>query len=404
MKKLMIAAMMLLCVTSAFAGASDALKAIKKAKTYAEAESLLKQNFNGLADNAEKAEAYNILVGLAVDYYNAQTTAMASNELAAKAGKELTPVDTAGMYAASYNAVANAIECEKYDQLPDAKGKVKPRYHEANVQRVTNVRLGLVNAGQAAAQKNDIDGLLRYWGTFLDTENTPFANAKTEAGFLGQVAYFTAYYAAQKKDYERADRYCDIAMQDSAQANDATNLKFQIASENLKTKADTLKYIDKLKAFYAEHPESEAAFGTLANLYNGMDMKAEFQALLKDKLAKDPNNSIAWALKGQAEMNAQDYTNAIESFKKSVEIDGTKPVILTYLGFCINASASQIENDRAKQKAMYKESMGYLEKAREIDPDRQQANWAYPLYQCYYIIYSGNDPKTLEMQKLANGQ
>ena len=60
MKKLMIAAMMLLCVTSAFAGASDALKAIKKAKTYAEAESLLKQNFNGLADNAEKAEAYNI--------------------------------------------------------------------------------------------------------------------------------------------------------------------------------------------------------------------------------------------------------------------------------------------------------------------------------------------------------
>ena len=67
MKKVMIAALLLLGASSAFAGDSDALKAVKKAKTYAEAEALVKQNLNSLANAKEKAAAYNYLVDLAVD-------------------------------------------------------------------------------------------------------------------------------------------------------------------------------------------------------------------------------------------------------------------------------------------------------------------------------------------------
>ena len=44
--------------------------------------------------------------------------------------------------------------------------------------------------------------------------------------------------------------------------------------------------------------------------------------------------------------------------------------------------------------------MGYLERAKEIDPNRERANWAYPLYQCYYLVYAASDPRTLEMEKL----
>ena len=59
MKKLMIAAMMLLGTSTAFAGDSDALKAILKAKGYAEAASLVKSSLSQLASDAEKAKAYN---------------------------------------------------------------------------------------------------------------------------------------------------------------------------------------------------------------------------------------------------------------------------------------------------------------------------------------------------------
>ena len=246
MKKLMIAALLLLGASSAFAGDSDALKALKKAKTYDEAEALVKQNLNSFADAKEKAAAYNHLVDLAVEYYNAQNNTMAANELAQKTGQKLTPVDTLGMYDASYNAVVNAIECAKYDNMPDEKGKVKPKYQQANVQRVTQARLGLVNAGQTAAQKSDGKGVVKYWGKFLDTEDSPFVNKDMEKEFLGQVALYTAYYASQEKLNDLAEKYCDIAMQDPTQAKDALNLKIQLASQDLKTHADSLTLVSKL--------------------------------------------------------------------------------------------------------------------------------------------------------------
>ena len=46
MKKIVVMAAMILGVSSAFAADSDALKAIMKAKTYAEAESLLNSSLS----------------------------------------------------------------------------------------------------------------------------------------------------------------------------------------------------------------------------------------------------------------------------------------------------------------------------------------------------------------------
>ena len=292
---------------------------------------------------------------------------------------------------------------EFYDNMPDAKGKVKPKFHEANMTRVGNARIQLVNAGQREAQLGSDEGVLKYWGTLLDTEDCEFLKGydKTgEAGFLGQVAYFTALYANQNKQVDRALKYLDIAMKDPEQAKEAQAQKFAIGQANLKTKADTTKFISELKEFYAANPDNEAAFGTLCNLYAGQNDNEAVKALVGEKIQRDPNNHTAWALKGQYEMNAQDYDNAIESFKKACEIDDTNPVVLTYLGFCMNNKAAGIEGDIPAQKALYKESMKYLERAKEIDPDRMKANWAYPLYQCYYINYSANDPRTKELEEI----
>ena len=62
MKKLLIAVLMMLGTSTVFAGDSEALKAILKAKTYDEAQSLVKSSVNSLANAAEKAKAYNYLV------------------------------------------------------------------------------------------------------------------------------------------------------------------------------------------------------------------------------------------------------------------------------------------------------------------------------------------------------
>ncbi|MBR6495292.1 MAG: tetratricopeptide repeat protein [Prevotella sp.] len=405
MKKIFFAALMMFATSTAFAADSDALKSILKSKNYAEAAAMLKSSLTQFASDAERAKAYNHLVQLAMEKFDKENAAELENMARVQTGKanEVVPYDTAGYYEAAYNALMDAIECDKYDNMPDAKGKVKPKFREANLPRVANARIQLVNAGQREAQQGNEEGVLKYWGAFLDTEDSDFLSTidkSNEAGFFGQVAYFTGLYANQAKQTDRALKYLDMAMKDPEQAKDAQAQKFAISQSNLKTQADSLKFIDELKAFYAENPDNEAAFGTLCNLYSSMNKKDEVMTLIQDKITRNPNNYTAWALKGQTEMNDQKYTEAIESFKKAVDIDDTNPIVLTYLGFCMNNRAAEIEGDIPAQKALYKESMGYLEKAKSIDPDRTKANWAYPLYQCYYINYSANDPRTKELEEM----
>ena len=73
MKKIMIMALMVLGTTCAFAGDSEALKAIKKAKDFTEAQNLVMNTLGQLANDAEKATAYNKLVDLAIDKYNKES-------------------------------------------------------------------------------------------------------------------------------------------------------------------------------------------------------------------------------------------------------------------------------------------------------------------------------------------
>ena len=182
------------------------------------------------------------------------------------------------------------------------------------------------------------------------------------------------------------------------------NLKFYVDEIQLKTKSDSLNYVNKLKDAYAKDPNNEMIFGTLCNMYGSLNMRDDMSKLINEKLAQSPNDITALSLKGQNEMNASNWDDAIASFKKVISLDPNNVIILTYLGFSINSKASAINNDVPAQKALYKESMGYLEKAKELDPKREKANWSYPLYQCYYVNYSANDPRTKELEAVLSGK
>lgn len=405
---MMIAAMLVLGASAAFAGDSDVLKAITKEKDYAKAVELVKSSLGQLANSGEKAKAYEHLTRLALQKFDKENAIQAANMQAQITKQKVEPYDTLGFYQAAYDATQNALECFKYDAEPNEKGKVKPRYTEALTPLIANARMQLVTAGNYYAQLNDQDNVLKYWGSFLDSDNLPYfkSTKEQEKQFLGQVAYYTAQYANQAKKYDLAEKYADIATQDTAVAKQAQAFKLAMAQRNLKTKADSVAYVQKLAAMYEKEPDNEMIFGQLSNFYSLMGMTKEFDALVEAKIAKNPNDFTAWALKGQALMNRNstatnpDWKGCVEAFKKAVSIDQTNPVVYTYLGFSMNAMASAINGDRAQQIALYKESMGYLDKAKELDPNREKANWAYPLYQCYYSVYGANDPKTKELEAM----
>ena len=399
MKKLIVAAMMVLGATSAFAGDSDALKAVMKAKTYAEAEALVKQNLGQFANDAEKAKAYNKLVDLGMKAYNDQQSIMQTNQIM----KKNDPIDENAMNEGAYNALMSAIECYKYDQLPNAKGKVAPKFG-SNAARVWAARVQLVNAGQTAAQNNKADEVLKYWGAFLDTDSEPlFAgiDAKQKDGekeYIGQVALFAARYAYQAKDAARCEKYCDIAMKSEKEAKDALNLKLYVMKDGLKTHADSLAYVDKLKGLYAQDENNEVILDGLNSMYSSMKMEKEQEALLNAAIAKNPSNFVALANLGMMYIQKNDADNAIKNLKLALAAKPDNVTVLTYLGACYNSKAGALQDPNGR-KVVYKEAIKVLDKAKELDPEKAQANWGYTRYQAYYGYYGPTAAETKKAEE-----
>ena len=399
MKKLIVAAMIVLGATSAFAGDSDALKAVMKAKTYAEAEALLKQNLGQLANDAEKAKAYNKLVDLSMKAYNDQQSIMQTNQIM----KKNDPIDENAMNEGAYNALLNAVECYKYDQLPNAKGKVAPKFG-GNAARVWSARIQLVNAGQTAAQNNKADDVLKYWGAYLDTETDPLFSSidakqkESEKEYIGQVALFAARYAYQAKDGARCEKYCDIAMKSEKEAKDALNLKLYVLKDGLKTHADSLSYINKLKDLYVKDANNEVILDGLNSMYSSMRMQKEQEALLDEVLARNPNSFVALANRGMMFIQRNDADNAIKNLKKALDIKPDNVTVMVYLGACYNSKASALQDPNGR-KVVYKEAINVLDKAKELDPEKSQANWGYTRYQAYYGYYGPTAAETKKAEE-----
>ena len=392
--------MMFVASATAFAGDSDALKAILKAKTYAEADQLLKSSLDQLANDAEKAKAYNKLVDLAMDQFNAQSTIQTENQVAKQMGKEEKPVDEKLMAEMAYNAIIAAQECDIYDQKPNEKGKVAPKFGMKNAQRLWNgPRNALVNAGQEALSAQDNATARKYWQLFAESNEFPFFKAcdrEAQKPYFGQVARFAAIFAYQDKDMDKALQLADIAMKDPEEYENALNLKLEVLGNELKSKEDSVNYCGKLKDIYAEHKTD----GVMEKLYNVMLGLGEADAAMKildDALVANPNNFVALADKGLALLQAQKAAEAVNYLKKAYEVKSDNAVIATYAGTAYSVQAQETE-DPAQKKALYKQAIELFDKAKELDPDRLQSNWGYNRYNAYYNYYGPDAAETQQAE------
>lgn len=399
MKKFMMMAMMLVASATAFAGDSDALKQILKAKTYAEAESLVKSSIDQLANAQEKAKAYNKLVDLAMEQYNAQSTIQTENQLAKQMGKEEKPVDEALMAEMAYNALCAAQQCDEFDQQPNEKGKVAPKFAKNNAQRLwMGPRNQLVNAGQNALQEKDNATARKYWELFALSNEYPLfkdCDREQQKPYFGQVARFAAIFAYQDKDMQKALQLADIAQKDPEEFDNALNLKMEILGDGLKTKEDSVNYINKLQEIYAEH-KTDAVMEKLYNMLSLTGEKAAAEKVLDDALAANPDNFVALADKGLGCIN-DNPAEAAKYLKRAAELKTDNAAIQTYAGTALSVQAQNTE-DAAAKKALYEEAIKFYDKAKELDPDRLQSNWGYNRYNAYYNYYGADAPETQQAE------
>ena len=397
MKKIMVMALMVLGTSCAFAGDSDALKAIKKCKDFNEAQNLVLNSLGQLADNAEKATAYNKLVDLAMEKFTKESTIITENQLAKQMGQQEKAVDQDGMNEAAYNAVMAALECDKYDQMPNAKGKVAPKFASKNAQRAWQARTQLVNAGQDALSAEKTAEAKKFWGAFVDSDGAALfkdCDRTFQQPFFGQVARFVGIFAYQDKDMDAALRYCDIAMKDPQEADNALNLKLEVLGSELKNRDDSVKYLNNVKALHEQHPDNAALLEKTYNMYMALGDKQQALAFIDGVLAKNPQNFVALADKGMYYMDQDNAAEAAKQFQQAISLQPDNAVVHYYYAICVRAQAQAFsESDPAKFKSMMEDAIQHFDKTKELDPDKN-INWGYNRYSAYSQLYGENDART----------
>ena len=411
MKKVFIMAIALMISTMTFAKKSDALKAILDSKNYSEAENVLKTNFDQLASNEEKANAYNYLVDLAVKVFNKQF----EEKLASQINK--VEFDETLMSEMAYNAISASIECYKYDKEPKENGKTKMDISKKNAERLwIDARNQMVEAGQTAAHKHDDALTVKYWGTYIEMLNSPLFEEQKNSidkleeqvkenqyNIIGQVGYFAGVSAQKLGDLAKAREYFEAAAYnnyvDKEIKDAAYNSILALMREGLKDKADTLRVLNEYKEMYAKAPEDDLLMNAIYNMYSEMKDKSSMKSLLDERLARDPNNFIALANKGLLAIDENDVNNAIKYLEQARKVDESNAVVLQYLGVCYNSKASETaETDKAKAKEIYKTAVDILDKCKQLDPDKLNSKWGYYRWQAYYNYYGPDAPETKQAE------
>ena len=412
MKKLMMMAMMLVASATAFAGDSDALKAILKATTYTEAQSLINSSLAQLANDAEKAKAYNKLVDLAYEKYKKEDDTKTTNAVMQKND----PVDAEGMMAAGKIALKAAMECDKYDQLPNEKGKVAPKFRQKNQDRTKIIRLSLLQAGIELANNDNHKDAFDNFDVYLTSAKSPFFEgiegvAKNDPN-LGVAAFYGGRAAYNLENYAKAIEYFKLGVADTSKQIHDLSFDFLLYTmrQNQKTAADSAKYLSDMLDLYKEYPDAEQIYSSISDAYITKGMNDEVIKLAEERMAKYPDSSLPHVYKAFLLMQDKKYDEAIAEFAKVKE--DKSPVFLNSIfnsAVCKYNKASEFNEansdirtgrlkpaDHDKFMNMLKDAQGDFEKAQELDPDQQTVKWKYLLHNVYTLTGQEDKAKTLE--------
>ena len=324
--------------------------------------------------------------------------------------------DEEKLYSYAYEFGHDIANCDKYDNMPDAKGRVKPKYTE-----FINVSYGqefgqFYNAGAYYYGKEDYAKAYDLFAMFIhaadrlfecglmatkDTTNTPVA------------AYNMALCGMQMKDYEKVLASVDMAMMNPDMAPSAFRYK-TVAHLEL---GDTAKWIECCMEGAAKYPKDAYFNQSLIQYYDSRGENDKLDALANELIAADPTNPLFVYLKGYIAHQKKDadgkhtaIDTAIEWYVKTLEVDPSYENALNNLAQCYMYQAYIYSNEQSSTKitdkkklakdkeilnGYYSKALPLLEKLREMNPD-QPTQWIGNLMNCYYNLNMADKVKELE--------
>lgn len=373
MRKIFITMLMAVAATASFAQNPKIGKDIKATKSYDAGLELLNSQISTLTEE-QKGIAYTELFKLAKGDFDKAVAAVSEGKA------------TDAEYKVIVKTINAAIEAKKYG-AKDA---------DKNYAEVAQFRPVLINAANQAEANED---KLLYSMCYINS-------AQPGDTYVGLASFFAAFAYYQTENYVDAAKYAKMSLNDDRVKEQAEQI-FRVSLErNMKTRQDTLAYIDALKEL-----DPEKYFVNICNLYTDLGEKALVDKMVEESLASNPNNKFAHFMRGNNLNEEKKYDEAIEAFKKVIEIDPEFIYGYFNLALCYGNKADDISIAKADKNGRlygddlkacndaYMGAIANLEKVRELDPNHETiSNWPMQLRMYYNRV--GQKDKADEISRM----
>lgn len=304
-------------------------------------------------------------------------------------------VDSTYYYNTLQNVISTAVECEELDSKPNKKGKVKPVYLHHLKGKTASLRERLINGAVYFYRHRNGEKALGMLDLYMQSAASPIYKNHPQNGI---ASYYAARMAYRMKDYERANKYADMALYEPEYAQRAANVKVSCMRQTMRSKTDSSKYVIALLELHDKDPHNQSYLAMLMDYFMSSGHEAEMIQFAKDEVRKYPNSKQVWEFKGEAEMLRHNWSDAIGAFQRAADIDSLYVPAVYNMGICHSSEAQQLKDslekdhkwlkkDEVKQlREMFLKSKEYLERAQRLDPQQHTVQWAAPLYQVLYAL------------------
>ncbi len=402
MKKIILSMMLVVSFTMGFAQKSN----VSKAKNKALMES---PDFAGAREAIKPALTDPTTKDLASTWHVAGLIGYKENEAVFAKQALGQTVDVMAKGQAIMESYQYFMKAYELDQLPDAKGKVKPKLAKdikAKIKEYYQTQSNLVAYGATLFEKKNYDETIRVFETYLGIPKLPFMNNELQPdSTYFMIKYYTAVACTNAGQSDKA-----IAWYESLKNDKYEELNvYQLLYEEYNKKKDTVNFVKTLKEGFTKFPQEPWFLQNLINYYIYSGQTKDAIIYLENAIAKEPKLAQYQYVKGNLDESLGNFDSALKAFEKAIELDPKMADAYAGLGRLyynkavkMSDEANDIKDNKqalaARKKAddVFKQSIPFFIKASEVNP--AEIEYKKTLKTLYYRLQMDKEFDAIEKE------
>lgn len=316
------------------------------------------------------------------------------------------------MYEALYGILPYFQKAYELDQLPNEKGKVKPKYTKDIKSILSANHVYLFNGGAYYFDKQEYKKAYDFFNQYVEISELPmFAGTQTaekDSTFM-TVQFYAAAAASLAKDSRLAIAALERAKNTPYRQYDVYQYLCYEYGE-ARTAQDSVMLEKTFEEGMQVFPDSAFFLNNLINTYIYSNRNEKALEMLNVAIQKNPNDANLYNVIGRVyETGLKDYANAEKNFQIALEKDPNLTDALSNIGRIYynqgvnKLSEANMINDSKKYqeelsmaKDLFKKALPYYKKAHEAEPEKMDNMIA--LRGIYYNLNMGPELEAIEAE------